>query len=86
MIGAQFRIHGDGVLYESLAVTDILAFLPTEVLIEAVLGFGGRHHIEPFGQGVLTVGGEYLHLVAALEHVRQRNKGMVHFGADTMFA
>ena len=52
---------------------DIVPFFPTEILIETVPRFGGRHHVQPFFLRMLAVGREYLYLVAAFQLIRKRD-------------
>ena len=65
---------------------DILALLAQEILIQSFLGLGGRYELKPFFLRVLTVGGQYLDLVAALQLIGQRHERVVDLGADTMLA
>ena len=65
-------VHLDGIVNQQLAVFDVTTFFPTEILIETVPRFRGRHHVQPFFLRMLTVGREYLYLVAAFQLIRKR--------------
>ena len=67
MVRRQVLIHLDSILNQLLAMLDISAFLATEIGVQITLRFGGCHYLEPFLLRMLTVGRQYLNLIAAFE-------------------
>ena len=79
------QLEGRGVGYDIL----LLAFrrlLVAQVAFDGSLRFGGGHDAEPLALRTLTLGCHNLHLIAALQHVRDRHHLVVHLRPDTMFA
>ena len=68
-----FLVESDEFFFEELfAEVNEVAVFSFEVVAQSCLGFGGGDPTEPLFLRVLVGGGEYLHLVSALEFVAER--------------
>ena len=69
-----------------LSLLLLLATVTAQDGLNLGLGLGRAHEVDPGGLHMLRVGGENLHLVAALQLMAQGHQLVVHLGTDTMRA